>query len=516
MTHYKFLLLIFFSILLIFDLSAQRKTEYADVGWGQEYQEPSNSRITNILGTTGDGFYALRLRGSWGRPYIEEYGNDMKLRKSEELSLSYKGKQQELENVIWYNDQLYMITSFNNEQKNTNYLFMEGIFPRTFTKKGDIRVVGEIPARNRNNEGFFDFRVSRDSSKFLIYNEMPYKKNEPERFAFRVFDDKMESLWYKEVVLPYADFLFEVVEFRVDDRGRVFLLGKLYNENRREKKGGKPNYKYVVVEYKDGGESSKTYQVNLQDKFISDLTFRVARNGDLIFAGFFSNRTSYTVKGTCYFKINGETGEVYNSGIKEFGEDFLSQFHKREKKGKELYSYDLKKLIPRSDGGAVLVAEQYFVRVFRYRDYYTGLYEERYYYYYNDIIVANINPDGSIAWVSKIPKRQETSNDGGYFSSFSTSVVRDKLFFIFNDHPKNANEKDPKRLLNFNGKQSVVTLAVLKANGEYDKYGLFSNKDADIITRPKICKQSGKDEMLIYGERNKRYKFGVVKFKDVP
>ena len=506
---------IFLSILFISTLSlqAQQSNPYANVIWGPEYQEPNRSLVSNIIGSDKDGFYALRMQGH-GQPYLEHYYYDLKLRKSAEMEINYKGKIQKLEDIILFNDELYMLTSYNNEPKKTNYLFLQGIFKNTFTLKGDMKVIGEIPSRNRNNTGAFDFSISRDSSKLMIYYGMPYKKFENERFAFRVMDEKMEQLWYKEIALPYSDQLFEIVEFRVDGRGDVYLLGKLYNEVPKERKAGKPNYQYVILAYLDKGETEKQYKISFEQKFIQDLAFRIDRQGDIVCAGFYSNFGKDGIKGTVFFRINAKTQELYNTGTKEFDDRFLSMFltDRQLKKGKELYKYDLRKLIMRSDGGAVLVGEQYDVDYQYYRDYYTGQYIENYYYYYNDIIVTNINPDGTVAWAINIPKRQVTVNDGGYFSSYAMSVVRDRLYFIFNDHPKNVLEKEVTRIRNYNGKSSMVTLAVVGADGQYDKVPLFSNKDADVLTRPKICKQSGRDEMLIYGERNKKYKFGRVSF----
>ena len=94
----------------------------------------------------------------------------------------------------------------------------------------------------------------------------------------------------------------------------------------------------------------------------------------------------------------------------------------------ELYNYSLDELILRSDGGAVLVAEQFYVQEERYNDNpfgyggfgygyypynpysysrYRNNYQTDYYYNYNDIIVVNIRPTGEIEWASRIPKKQE-------------------------------------------------------------------------------------------------------------
>ena len=98
-------------------------------------------------------------------------------------------------------------------------------------------------------------------------------------------------------------------------------------------------------------------------------------------------------------------------------------------------------LILRNDGGALLIAEQYFVqeeydRNQFYDPYYSNYYNRNYndidyVYNYNDIIVVNIRPDGEIEWTARIPKRQVTTNDGGYYSSYAMSIVRSKIYFVF-------------------------------------------------------------------------------------
>ena len=46
------------------------------------------------------------------------------------------------------------------------------------------------------------------------------------------------------------------------------------------------------------------------------------------------------------------------------------------------------------------------------------------------------------------------------------------------------------------------------------KQQLFSNKDAEVITRPKVCEQVGTSEMLMLGEWKKKFKLAKVEFKD--
>jgi hypothetical protein len=125
----------------------------------------------------------------------------------------------------------------------------------------------------------------------------------------------------------------------------------------------------------------------------------------------------------------------------EFEIDFITQnmteklkkkTKKREAKGKdvELYQYDLDNIVLKDDGGAILVGEQFFIRVVTTTDA-QGNVRTTTHYYYNDIIVISINPKGEIDWTEKIAKRQHTINDNGYFSSYAMAVNEDKINFIF-------------------------------------------------------------------------------------
>ncbi|MEO1262559.1 MAG: hypothetical protein AAFZ15_27380, partial [Bacteroidota bacterium] len=373
---------------------------------------------------------------------------------------------------------------------------------------------------------------------------------EPEQFGFRVFDQNFEEVWKKDVVLPYPNNQFTVEEYQVDDFGNVHLLGVLYTDQAKWRRRGSPTYQYIILSYMDNGDRVEEYRVGLDQKFVTDLTFRVAKKGDLICSGFYSEKGTYSIKGACYFRLNPQTREISNQNFQSFEFDFLTEFLSEKKKAKakdaerrndvrrtaELFDYSLDELILRSDGGAVLVAEQFYIQQDRFDNfndpwrwgyglnpYYSPFYANRfgnnfqvdYYYNYNDIIVVNIRPTGEIEWAARIPKRQETRNDGGYYSSYAMSIVRDKLFFIYNDNPRNLTEarNNSNRVYNYNGSNSIISLAQINLKGEVQTFPLAYNKDQGVMARPKMCKQIGKKEMAIFGERGRGYRFGKLIFE---
>ncbi len=526
---FKTVFSILFVLVFVSALLAQPADIPATIRWGEELREPSGTRIIKIVDSGPYGFYALRKRDTGPlateQVYVELYDSKMKLRRSQKLELKYKGKLRDFEDLIMVGGELYLLTSFNNQAKKKNYLFYQKLSPR-FRPQKDPVYLAEIDTRNKVQEGLFDLEISKDSSKVLLYNELPFKKNSPQQFAFRVLDNGFNPIWEKDIVLPYNDANFVIEEYRVDNNGNVFLLGVLFKDKVRVRRQGTPNYQYIILAYTQNGEKVDEYKIGLKDKFITDLTFRISNEGDLVCSGFYSDKGTYSIKGTYFFRIETASKEVVVKNLMPFDFKFLTEYmpdgQKRRaaraeqsgnaRKAPELYRFSLDDLVLRSDGGALLVAEQYYVyeRFYRFWD---GSLRYDYYYNYNDIIVVNIRPDGEIEWSTRIPKQQETMNDGGYFSSYAMSIVKDRIYLIFNDNSRNFDPQNTgRRLYNFNGRQSVIALTEITKDGVVNTYPLFHNSDASVITRPKICKQIGSRKMMVYGERNRSYRFAHLEF----
>ncbi|MCH2081588.1 MAG: hypothetical protein MK226_04315 [Saprospiraceae bacterium] len=531
------ILLVFLCSIFGFSCLAQTNSAPADVVWGEELREPSGSYIEKLISYGTWGFYALRKKEassfSKASAYIERYDSNSKLRKSKELNLKYKKKTRLFEDLILVGGELYLFTSFNNRSQKKNYLFAQKINRKRLIPEKKLTKIAEISTKSEHRAGQFDIEISKDSSKVLVYNQLPYQKREPERFAFRVYDNQFNSIWEKDITLPYNDEKFEVKEYSVDNQGNIYVLGIIYQDRNRRERAGRPTYQYTILSYTAQGEKFQEYKISLGDKFISELTFRIDRNGHLVCSGFYSEKNSYSVKGTYFFRLDPITEEVLNINSKEFDFEFrsalLSRSGKRRaeqaerqnntRKEPELLNYALDDLILRSDGGALLIAEQFFVRQYAVRDFFdprsrfggsTLRYD--YYYNYNDIIIVNIKPTGEIEWATRIPKIQETLNDGGYYSSYAKAIVRDKIYFVYNDNNRNFS-KDSKRIYNFNGRNSVIAVTEVSIDGSTQKFPLFSNRDAGVITRPKICKQIGLRKMVIFGERGRTYRFGNLSFE---
>ncbi len=506
----------------------------AEIKWGDEYKEPSKSALSKIIGSDDQYFYTLRVKfglQAQQEVYIEKYTLDgLKLKEAKAVSLKFEKRLRTFHELLKVNDAIYLITSYLNKAKKKNYLFAQK-FKSNLEISDNLIKIGEMDLRNISREGVFDIEISKDSSKILVYHDLPFKRGESEKLALKVYDDEFNELWDKEISLPYPDDKFRIEEYRISKEGDVFLLGVKFYDGVNIRRRGTPNYEYVLLTYMEEGIKSKEYTLKDPTRFITDLTFEPTQKGEIVCSGFYSEKSAYTIKGTYFSRINILTEEVIAKNFKQFDFDFVTINYSNAKKNRaekaasrndkrkeaELYRYALDDLVLRSDGGALLIAEQYFVE-----EYYTGGAmgtrisngpgDRMYVYNYNDIIVVNINPDGSIAWSTLIPKRQVTVNDGGYFSSYSKAIVSDKIYFVYNDNRRNFGLGSSNEIHNFDGRQSMIALTEVNKSGEFRTYPLFDNREAEILTRPKVCEQVGKKQMLIYGELNRKFKFASLNF----
>jgi len=505
-----------FSITILF---GQSRSDAADVQWGNEIKAAKKSTLSNLIGSDKDGIYALFSASP--HYYIAKYDlnlNQILVSPIEFDKIDKTEKGAEFEYITMFYDQIFLFYSIDDKKAKVNTLYVRSVDKSSLAINNDKQKVCEITFEKKRNDGSFNFLFSEDHTKMMMYYNLPYQKGEPEQFGYQVYNKGMELLWEKRITLPYKDELFHIEKNRVDNNGNAYLLGTLYKEKAISKRKGKPNYEYHILSYTNKGERENEYTVSLKDKFITDMQIGVTKTGDIICGGFYSSKGTYSIKGTFYLKVDANSKEIKNENYKEFEKDFLEQFmsEKKADKGNELYEYDLDKIVLREDGGAVLIAEQYFVQIVTTYSTVNGVTTSytTYYYYYNDIIVININSDGSIAWAKKIPKKQVSTNDGGFYSSYAVSITKDKLYFIFNDNPKNLNNTTDK-LNNYRpgNKESLTVLVSVDGNGEIEKEALFNVTEAETIIRPKVCEQTNPNEMIIYGQKGKMQRLAKITFK---
>ncbi|MDQ3101382.1 MAG: hypothetical protein M3R08_08340, partial [Bacteroidota bacterium] len=435
-----------------------------------------------------------------------------------------------LERAEVFGDRILVFTTFYDKKERSNQLYLRVFDEVDMKPQGRLQRIATITGESKRDRGNFDLETSPDEKSILISQQLPSEKGSKEKFKLMVYDQAMTPSWEQEITLPYLDEEFMVKNMRIANDGSVIVMGIKYAEKkeaRELRKDVKPSYEYHLLTYDSDGGTPEDHSLQVADKFLQDLTLNIGDEGDILAGGFYGLKGTSSIHGVYFMRLDRKTKAILHSNFKEFEKDFITAYmtekeekkatKKAEKKDEELemVNYDLDDIIRRDDGGAVMVGEQYqfYVTTHTSTDS-NGRTTTRtvYHYVYNDIIVVNIDPSGNIEWAAKVPKRQHTTNDGGYYSSYAMAVKDNMIYLVFNDNGKNLFIQPGQKIEEFRltGKEALITLATIDGDGNVKREALLSPERRDAITRPKSCMQVSDDRMFIFAARKKDYRFGSM------
>ncbi len=483
----------------------------ASLRWGDRQKAPSSSELAKVIKAGTWGAYLMRYKPGRGfskeKYWIEHYNAQMNMMARFEFQLPGEGGG-DLEDIISLNGQLYLIYSRSNPVDQSTQVILRPFSPRGQVT-GQERLLADLPEGEKYRRRQFDLEFSRDSSFLLLYNQVPPEDDGQERFTLRVFDEDMNLYWSRDVKLPHADRGFSIRSYQIDQEGNVYLLGReagaSQDDNRRPV--------FYVYAYTRDGRQETVYQLDIAEVQLNKLLLRIAGNGDLVCAGLYGVPGQESNIGVCHIRINPLTKEAYKVDFMPFTAEFLTESEGGDR-GRRIATtkyFQLRDLTLRSDGGCVLVAEEYFRTQSGGRQAGPGMPPMNTLFYYNDIMVANVAPDGTYTWLRRIPKEQVTANDNGRHSSFAQATVQDRFLFIYNDHPDSYRPNGERRR-NFEDQNTVISISEITRSGELSTVPLFFNIDAGIRARPRRCIQISARQMLIYGEEERVYRLGLLTF----
>ena len=503
------------------------------VTWGDEERDSRKVTLRDVLGSDESGIYILKTKtkrkGIDSEVVIARYDDQMNMEKSVEVDLGAGEKDRTFAFSKNLDGNIFLFTGFPDKKSDRNRLFVQQLNKQTLLPEGKSREIASFEMGGgwvSRDEGDYKIRQSLDKSKVLIYYRIPTKKKELERFGFVILDSGMQPVWGDEVSVPFEEGLFDLEDFAVDNHGKAYILGRVFNEKHKSVRKGEPNYSYRILTYVEKGLKPRVNRVQLPGQFITNMRIAVTTDRQIFCVGYYSDLGTMRAKGAYFMIMDGQTDEVLKESKEDFSIGLITQFEskrtkkkakRRDAKGKdvEMTNHVVREIVLRDDGGIVMVGEQYRVEVIRVVLQNGGTRNE-YHYYYGDLLITNVDHNGNIEWIKKIPKYQHTINDYGFYSSYALSVVQSSLFFLFNDHPENLmydGEGRPKR---FSGsKKSLAVMVEMDASGKQSKTPIFSNRAHDILARPKACEQVNEGQLIIFGQRGRSQRLALLAFRGV-
>ncbi|MEN0047098.1 MAG: hypothetical protein AAF806_08580 [Bacteroidota bacterium] len=489
---------------------AQENNLIKRIDWSKKHNISEDFRLMDVIHhkegiyTVREGIYSVR-EGKKGTPlFIGSYNRTMDAKTEVGFDPTARGINWSYEGTFWMNNQFHLFSSFYDNKASKNILYRQSIDKeRDNLQLGVLKEVTNFTVKNKHDLGEFELLKSASGNLLLSCSKIP-NRSDNIVLQLRLFDQQFDEKEHKNIVLPFTQEQMEVMEKHIDEAGNFYILGRIYQKGRVDRRNGTPNYEYVLVIYKNQATQALTYHLNVDDYLLTDLKFNVLKNNEVILAGLISDAGNAKTNGICYFKVDLQNTALQIKKKSLFQTQPISLAAAQTTSSEEIKIpryLKIDHLFSRSDGGSLMIAERSFqVSKYTYQD--------------DDILVVNINPDGTIDWVSQIPKKQSSYYTEDVILSYFPFIVEDKIYLIYNDDGRNFSyTKNRKRVQRHKTLKGYAALTEIQRDGTWRTYPLSDNSIEDLVIHPQSCKQIGRKTILIYEAFRNTYRFGKLELK---
>ena len=362
---------------------------------------------------------------------------------------------------------------------------------QTFDEKlkpiGKAREIDSLPGLKDLTFKKFRIITSLDKSKTMVY-QPHYTEGNLTHIKALCFDKNMRLLYRRRIEPPRSEKLTKLRKTIVDNEGNGYWV--VYETTRQHRRKDVVKTNFHLLKYSVGQKELKQLPLDINLPLLNGLKVEIDnQNGQLMLSGLYALHDDEGAKGIFYqtYDISSETSLVltftpFNAELIRgiTGKDSSANFD-------GLYSFSIDRVLPKFDGGAIVIAESRFdnsesVQMTSIVGSTTPSFRTVNIIYFNDVVIFSLDPDGAIEWHSILRKKQVSEDDDGFYSSYCLMMHEDKLRFIYNE------EIFPKTNINEYG----LTVA-----GEQRRNTIFNSGDFNIMLAPQLARQVTGNELII-------------------
>ncbi|MCZ2355856.1 MAG: hypothetical protein LC115_04065 [Bacteroidia bacterium] len=380
--------------------------------------------------------------------------------------------------IFKYDENLKRVWSKQLLEKdlNTNIFYLAVIGERIF-----VFIATEIPRHNTVQVSYCEYSITgqltRPFTLLQTYSYNQFKKNpilfeyslnrkrlicynqtiedwKPVRIQAYLFDSKADSFSYREINLELSEEFLQVVSIKPGNKSSIFILSKYTNS---AKVHSPTDYFYKLFRYRLADDPNQdsvwTNKLSFGDRYVTDLIMKPDPQENVFLGGVFAMRSNNSIIGTLYVRVNSDN-QIEQNTATLLSNSFLKKYltDRQIQKKKELTDFYLDDLILRSDGGMILMAEQYFYTITSYRDI-SGFWVNRELFHYDDIMVISLSDSGNIEWSSVVPKSQTAESKVEL--SYADMVGEENIYFFYRDYERGIGSNIYYATVNWEGQVSI-------------------------------------------------------------
>ena len=488
-------------ILIILCITLFSFTSFSQIQKVVEGKEYTNTRKEAFNGFIGES--ALAVYGvDYG--YVSKKKQELIIRKfyKNDLSLieSYNIYSNPLDDYIntplelfYVNQQFYLFSQFDNYKSTKSKI---GLF--IFDENCNQISFKEVDTIQQIKLTKIEVKMADDSTGFVVMQSHLHKVANRQVVELTAIDNNGKTLWKKELLSTNSVNKTEVEQI-IHTKNETYLL---CNYGYKSLSGNNSlSNKYTLWVYNHELNFMKEVVLRLKRKWINGVKINLTKNNRLLIAGYVNNSKGFGIN--AYFNVFlNKKYEPQNGNYFKFSKDVFSQFisEKKLSKTNQLDDFYLRDVALQNDGSFYMIGEVYYKYVDRVYDPRTNVTSTTNHYNYNSILVSYFDMNGELKWHKRIAKFQNSTEDNGYYSSFSVANLKDNsIAIIYNDNEKNlmlslSDYDNHKELFNNRRKAIVYVLA--------DESGLVKRK-----------RVVDKTNFLIYAKQSKAITNGNIYLK---
>ena len=347
-------------------------------------------------------------------------------------------------------------------------------------QQGKIR--GEMDLVKNKVVNKYDYKISEDKSKLLIYYTIKNKKKKSKdnRKKINVFDKELKTLWKQDIEMPFSYGDMEEKGFMIDENNNFYAIVLVRNKGEHKDKF-LAFYKLMMV--KKGNNEIKIYDIDVENEFLVKLNFyedddsRIYALGTLLKKDKMLKEESSGITGIAIIEIN-EKGIEKIMSYQLSSEIFSKNVSWIDNKKKKKYIKDnipgflflrLRKIILNNEN-IIILGEEYYS--------FSSHVNASQHYKYKDVFAMKINENNGVSWMKRLPKNQSGANKKEGGMSFSYLSYRDKHYLLFLDNVKNMNlEEEQVPYVHYNDAGGYLTAYIIDdKTGDVEKESIFNTR----------------------------------------
>jgi len=395
-----------------------------------------------VIGQTETGVYVLgsnlsleSTRDRFGlrvRRYVVYFYDNEKLELKWQRELKPEPLNGSLDHVGFFNQSVIAITSTYDKTDNRHELFFSIIDSTGKVVRSAVQIYeGTVLKPSTLSK---PRQVNSTDNRWM--GIVQYENREGEMIThFGCIDEDFEPENQYRISIPSTEGRMEAGKFLLTDNLRLCFISQQDRNQDSDSRSFRLHVSDTV--------NHRSFPFNTSSQPMSEAVLSYDRmNKMLNVTGFYADKSAASGTGILLGKINPENPDSlmikHGNLNNEPASKLTGQRHSGA--GVSIYNYPVSRIIPRSDGGEIIVAEAAYLSEYSVFDYFTQTYNRRIEYHYDNILVISVNEDATVDWSQLIRKNQTTLDDEGLFSSFCMMVNAEDLLFLYNGEIGRHNE----------------------------------------------------------------------------